>query len=241
MRIEEFIARSNAATTVEELWECLEIYMGQMGFDRVLFSLFTEHKTVCQPAGHGIIRNYPEHWMKHYAEHEYEAIDPVRDFVSAAQGTFVWEELPAILELTKKQQRCLDQGRESGLYDGIAVPLRGSHGALAGLGAASSDPGVDLDPDTLSKVFLVAQQFYTVWHSLQREDGDQVKAVFLTEREREILNWSAKGKSNYDISEILSISESTVDFHMRNVLKKLECNHRVVATLKALHMGLIQP
>lgn len=49
----------------------------------------------------------------------------------------------------------------------------------------------------------------------------------LTAREREILEWVARGKSNRDISEQLVISEHTVKNHMKNILQKLHLENRV--------------
>lgn len=65
--------------------------------------------------------------------------------------------------------------------------------------------------------------------------------VHLTAREHEILQWCAMGKGNWAISEILHISEHGVDFHLRNVLRKLDADSRVTAVVKGLRLGLINP
>lgn len=63
----------------------------------------------------------------------------------------------------------------------------------------------------------------------------------LTKRESEVLLWCGRGKSNWEIGKILSISEHGAEFHLRNVFKKLETHSRVVAVVKAMQLGLIQP
>jgi DNA-binding CsgD family transcriptional regulator len=65
--------------------------------------------------------------------------------------------------------------------------------------------------------------------------------VPLTPREREVLLWAARGKSNWDISQILSVSESAVNFHITNAMRKLDATGRVMAVLKAIRHGLIIP
>jgi LuxR family quorum-sensing system transcriptional regulator CciR len=40
---------------------------------------------------------------------------------------------------------------------------------------------------------------------------------------------------------ILKVSEHTVNFHLKNAMKKLECSSRVVAVVKAIRMGMITP
>jgi DNA-binding NarL/FixJ family response regulator len=62
----------------------------------------------------------------------------------------------------------------------------------------------------------------------------------LTEREAEVLLWVAQGKSNGDISIILSMAEATVKRHLSNVFPKLGVESRNAATLRALEI-LSQP
>jgi DNA-binding CsgD family transcriptional regulator len=63
----------------------------------------------------------------------------------------------------------------------------------------------------------------------------------LSAREKEILEWIKQGKSTWDISVILGISQSTVNFHIYNTLRKLEATNRVQAIAIAIHMGIIAP
>ena len=61
----------------------------------------------------------------------------------------------------------------------------------------------------------------------------------LSKRELEVLHWAKEGKSNWDISMILSISERTVKFHFSNIFKKLEVINRSQAIVRAIYYGLI--
>ncbi len=60
----------------------------------------------------------------------------------------------------------------------------------------------------------------------------------LTEREVEVLQVVAKGKSNQEIAEALRISEATVRTHVSNILTKLHLASRTQAALYALREGL---
>jgi DNA-binding CsgD family transcriptional regulator len=64
--------------------------------------------------------------------------------------------------------------------------------------------------------------------------------VTLSGRELEVLNWLKKGKSSWDISVILKISERTVNYHVYNVMGKLEVVNRPQALAVAAGMGLIE-
>ncbi len=61
----------------------------------------------------------------------------------------------------------------------------------------------------------------------------------LTKRETECLSWTAAGKTSWEISVILGISESTATFHLRNAGIKLKASNRTHAVAKALHLNLI--
>ncbi len=80
----------------------------------------------------------------------------------------------------------------------------------------------------------------------QQEGGDRVHAAAadvpfrLTARELECLQWSAVGKSSWEISSILGISESAVNFHMANIRSKFDVGSRRQAVVQAIHFGLIR-
>jgi len=61
----------------------------------------------------------------------------------------------------------------------------------------------------------------------------------LTKREVEVLQVLAKGKSNREIGEILSITEATVRTHVSNILAKLHLASRTEAALYALKEGVV--
>lgn len=52
------------------------------------------------------------------------------------------------------------------------------------------------------------------------------RLAHLTSRELDCLHWAAQGKTNWEIGEILEISENTVRFHFKNIFAKLEVSSR---------------
>lgn len=61
----------------------------------------------------------------------------------------------------------------------------------------------------------------------------------ISEREREILRLVAKGATNQQIAQELSISVNTVKVHLRNIFGKIGANSRTEATVFAMQMGLV--
>ncbi|MFC7310280.1 response regulator transcription factor [Streptomyces monticola] len=63
----------------------------------------------------------------------------------------------------------------------------------------------------------------------------------LTERECEVLALLARGLSNGEIAETLTVSEHTVKTHVQNLLHKLRLRNRVHAAIYAFETGLRRP
>ncbi len=59
--------------------------------------------------------------------------------------------------------------------------------------------------------------------------GELEANASLTERERDILSWVARGKTNTEIATALYIAESTVRKHLQNTYKKLDVTNRTAA------------
>ena len=61
----------------------------------------------------------------------------------------------------------------------------------------------------------------------------------LTARELDVLREVARGYSNQEIADRLSLSEATVRTHISHILSKLRLDSRTQATLYALREGLV--
>lgn len=62
----------------------------------------------------------------------------------------------------------------------------------------------------------------------------------LTPREREVLQWTREGKSAWAVGQILSMSEHTVNYHLRNAMRKLGAvSGKHMAILRAIALGLL--
>jgi DNA-binding CsgD family transcriptional regulator len=61
----------------------------------------------------------------------------------------------------------------------------------------------------------------------------------LSRREREVVRLVAVGRTNREIARDLFLSPRTVDMHVRNILRKLDCRSRVEAAGRARELGLV--
>ncbi|MBC3957385.1 helix-turn-helix transcriptional regulator [Pseudomonas sp. DOAB1067] len=62
----------------------------------------------------------------------------------------------------------------------------------------------------------------------------------LTQREIEVLQWSAEGKTAADIAIILSLKERTINFHVASAILKMGATNKTAAVARAVKSGVIQ-
>jgi len=65
--------------------------------------------------------------------------------------------------------------------------------------------------------------------------------LYLTDRERDILNLVQQGKTARATAEILGISKRTVEYHLLNVYQKLRVRSKEEAVQRAIQIGLLDP
>lgn len=69
---------------------------------------------------------------------------------------------------------------------------------------------------------------------------DRIPDDALSARELEVLKLLVEGKSNQEAATSLSISESTIKFHVNHILAKLNAADRTQAVIIALRRGLVR-
>jgi len=74
---------------------------------------------------------------------------------------------------------------------------------------------------------------------LSRRQAEQLVQEQLTRRELEVVRLLAAGQTNREIAKDLFLSVRTVDMHVRNILRKLDCRSRTEAARRAGELGLL--
>ncbi len=236
----KFITEINRTTNVEDAFNLLEKTLSHLGFDRVVYSLITDHPSMQLKRGHGILRNYPDDWMKYYFSKDYFEVDPVIKIIKQTSGPFFWDKLPELKNGLKKDEYILmEEAREAKLLDGIGISLHGACGEIVGMGVASSSGKTDIiNPDMLSIVYALCSQFHITYRKLEEKSSP---IISLSKREKEVLTWIAAGKSKSVVADILEISDDSVKTYVNRVFCKLQVNSIQLAVVKAISMGLITP
>lgn len=96
--------------------------------------------------------------------------------------------------------------------------------------------GLDRSSRTEEILGLIIPHFH---EALRRAGHISKSGSPLTPKEAEVLKWLKQGKSTWDMSIILGISERTVKFHIGNIMRKLDATTRTHAVAIALEQGLV--
>lgn len=188
-----------------------------------------------------MVTGFPEEWEARYAREDYYLDDNIAQTAFLMPGLIHWKDyikIPGLDdERNDKSARIMDEASSMGLEDGWLYSLRGN---LSTEAAIISLAGKKFkNKERLQKIleYLAPHLGLAVKRIIQsREAGLPEK---LTLRETEILSWTAAGKTAWEISQILSISQRTVAFHMGNILKKLDAVNACQAVAIGLTSGLI--
>jgi LuxR family transcriptional regulator, quorum-sensing system regulator BjaR1 len=129
----------------------------------------------------------------------------------------------------------MTRATEFRLRDGYCIPMHYDDGGSV---ISLATEHLRLDPLAKSALQLIGVYAHNRIRSLAKPQ--QEKRDVLTAREQEVLRWCAGGKTSWEISVILKISERTVKFHLVEASRKLNAVNRTSAVAKALAWGLIK-
>lgn len=178
--------------------------------------------------------DWPDEWQKRYVEENYVFHDPVCKFALTTFDTFEWG--TAYEMATDFEKRVLEEGRKYSSPFGIAIPIRAGD-LPQGIVSIGFDEAIP-PREVISPIEMVAMHCYT--HLLRLlnilEDPSSEK---LTKREKDILNFVAAGKTNWEVSKIYGISEHSVAQHMKNISRKMNAANRAHAVTLAIKSGQI--
>lgn len=235
------IDRFSAAATLETLERAFMSYIEGLGF-----STFT-YAGLRNPGSNDgqrlVLTNYPAEWIGRYEAERYETIDPVLAASAQKVTPVIWSDLLRKDVIKPDQRRVLNEATHFGLLTGLTVPIHGPNGSFAILSVAANacDGLVNGALDLRNHALHVASLHFheQAWARAAPLANDQ--SPHLSRREKESLLWSARGKSAWEISEILGISEHTATQYIKSAMYKLGVHSKPHAVVRAVMQYLIYP
>ncbi len=187
-----------------------------------------------------MLSTFPVEWLESYLTEELWRDDPVVARVIRLGCPQRWLSEPIDHLADPKGAIVMERGARYGLVDGIMVPIFGGFG-YAGIVSFSS---ALVQPDDIRLLLTFQTLASTIFQRLTVLNGlgaavTEGADVNLTARERDCLFWASRGKTDGEIAQILSISESTVHFHIENAKRKFGAQSRIQVIVQTLERGII--
>ena len=188
----------------------------------------------------------PLAWAARYRECGYAAVDPRVTMTARRFSPVIWD--AADVEPEPLVRGFLADAARLGVRSGFAVSFRDASTArvVVALDSAVSpmnEARCASIVGMLGNLMLLAAALH---ERVLRPRCDALAdctcndAHTLTNRERQCLGMAANGLTSGDIGGKLGIAERTVNFHMHNVLRKMEALNRPEAIAKALARGVLR-
>ena len=221
--------------TDESIVEAIEALREELGFDHVAYAGINPLSETI----HGHV-TYPDGWKLHYAERRLHMRDPTLLRVSRSIAPVDWSRLAG----DPDQQEIARQASDFGIPErGLTLPVRGPLGDVGLLSVSSSaspEEWAKLSAHGLPRLQSLA---VTIHDQVMKLDPTTraISAPVLSGRETEVMQWTAAGKSQADVSDILTISVRTVEVHLASARRKLAALTTPQAVGRAIAMGLILP
>ena len=181
-----------------------------------------------------MFNNYSAEWNAHYQQHNYLALDPTFSHCRHSLIPLLWED-----DLFNEVPQLREDAKAHGLAHGWSQAAHDIRGNNSMLSLARSEQPISIIEfyDKTGQALWLCNVMHTVM--LERINPLQPNGFGLSCREREVLKWSAAGKTASDIACILTLSQSTVNFHIRSVITKMHANNKAGAVAIAALHGLL--
>ncbi|HEX7934833.1 MAG TPA: LuxR C-terminal-related transcriptional regulator [Paraburkholderia sp.] len=196
------------------------------------------------------LTNYPTGLVELYKRNGWHrGCDPIVNTIVRRRHSLSWDldELALLRPAwTGEQTNLFDVRWQAGSRAGVSAPAFDRQSFEFGVVSFSRDQPLSATErhHQEARVQLFAAYFQSiapVAMAVKKCFGEATTQVALSTRERDCLCWAAKGKTSWEIGQVLGISIATVNFHLANAAMKLGVSGRVCAIAQAIRLGLINP
>jgi DNA-binding CsgD family transcriptional regulator len=207
------------------------------------FPLFNATLVVEQPAARArvvTLSNRPGVFADSASHVEAGTRDPVWQRLKTATAPIAYDQA---LYVSHQAGDLWEEQAPHGYRAGISLALHLSGGRHFLLGVDRPD-ALPSDPDNVIRLMadlqlMAAYAQETAIRLILPQVPVSAEVPELSSREVEVLKWTFAGKSNQVIGQLLNISLSTVNFHLRTAMNKLGVASKHQAAAKANSLGLL--
>lgn len=180
--------------------------------------------------------SYPEEWIKIYNKQKFSDIDVIVRHNFSSFTPQYWDNT---YKKDKPSQKFISLASDFNIKHGYTFGAKPFGFCTKASLFSFSGNFLTCSGEIIAILKAIIPQLHLASAQTIEKRNKQSHSKLLTKREKEILNWLKHGKSSWDISRIIGRSENTVNFHIYNIMKKLQVVNRPQAVAVATHLGLI--
>jgi len=218
--------------------------LNEYGFNKFSYIGFnppkTEHGTYINSTF--VQATFPKEWIEHYAKNSFIYIDPIISNAKSNLLPFSWDGEKSAKKVSLSQRKVLNRGGAFGIRRGVVIPVHAPGGEFGVMALATDEPEIEVEKlwkEKRHELHLIGVYYHlAIWKNVLHRNIEATP--FLTSRELQCLEWSARGKTLWEVSRILGISEATTKTHIRSFMAKLDTSTKTHAVSKALVHGIIK-
>ncbi|MGK0152148.1 autoinducer binding domain-containing protein [Pseudomonas putida] len=179
--------------------------------------------------------NYPREWIERYQRDDLYKQDSAANASHGSTMPVLWTD-----ELYREAPQFRKAACQNGLRHGWTQSLHDQQHNESQISVARSRKSI-----SIAELYRKAGSVQWLCHTLHEViSAHHLTALCppqpkLSERELEVLRWSAAGKTALDCAKILSVSQSTINFHIRSVITKTNAANKAGAVAIAIMRGWI--
>lgn len=245
--VQAFVDEARTLHRPSELRGLLDAITNEMGFDyfalihHVDLSGYSEALTHMEEGELVALGTYPESWIEQYIADNIVANDPVLLASHRTNVGFCWSDIPTLIPVTEAHREIRERTVMAGIDDGFTVPAHvpGEANGSCNFAVATARA---LPHDNLKMAQLVGGFAFQAARAMVFNAFPQAKRAIkgpLTQRQLECVLYAAKGKSDWEIGQILGISQGTVKRHIEDARAHYEVGSRMQVVMRALFEGQI--
>ncbi len=236
-RVQAFADASVACTSLGDL----SMMVGETALDLGAEYFLMVHHADFSRGPRGLVRlgNYPWEFMRISRQDGTPLDDPIMEACERTLTGFFWSDVGAHVRLTEKHRRRIAAVAETGLADGFVVPTHVPGEHLGSCHFAAGVGGMVPRASAGALQLLALFGFEAARRLVRVEEAIVLPRRTLTDRQRECLILSARGKSDTVIGDLLGLSAKTVNNYIEAAKRRYEVATRAQLIVRALYASEI--
>jgi LuxR family quorum-sensing system transcriptional regulator CciR len=232
---QHYLESLQTISTLDGLRDALEDTSDRLGCR--YFALSQHVDFLRAPASALRLHNYPESWQEWFDGRGLGVSDPIHRASHVTAFGFRWAAVSGMINLSKADQLVLSEAYAHGIGDGFTVPGN-VPGETLGSCSFAVRAGDNLREERIPFAQFAGQLLFETGRRLavKRPTAD---APALTDRQVECIMWVGRGKTDWEIAQILGVSQTTVIEHLRNARERYDASTRSMLTVRALYDGAV--